>query len=91
MSVWSSIKGVVSFKREDTSSLRTIAFECFGDEYCISDVSKYDAEYIVINFTITFCQDGDEAVKCVQLFNKKLKERSPTSQTDLEATIRFIY
>ena len=91
MSVWSSIRGVVSFKRNDTSRLSAIAKESFGDEYNISTDAKYDAEYIVVNFTITFCQDGEEAVKCVQLFNRKLKEHSPTSQTDLEATIRFIY
>ena len=91
MSVWSSISGVVSFKRTETTSIRDVARECFRDEYVIHDSRKYEDGIIVVDFEIDFCLDGDEATKATNKFQKLLKERSPSCKFDLVTNVRYLY
>lgn len=91
MSVWSSISGEVSFLQSQTTSLRKLAEECFGDEYTIKDTRTYPDFKIVVDFNISFCLDGDEAMKAANKFQKLLKERSPACLFDIETTIRYLY
>lgn len=91
MSVWSSISGEVSFKRTETTSLRDLAKECFGDEYTIRDSRKYNGDVIVVNFEINFCLDGEEATNAAHKFQKFLKGHSPSCMFDLVTNVRYLY
>lgn len=91
MSVWSSISGTVSFMHMETTSIRNLAKECFGDEYTIRDTRSYPNFKIVVKFHISFCLDGEEAMKAANKFQKLLRDRSPTCMFDIETTIRYLH
>jgi hypothetical protein len=90
MSVWSSLKGVVSIHKKAKVSIKDVAREVFDCDDKIVIGRAMDTEHVIgYNIQIEICLSGNEAVSRTNRFIDRLKYSDPKVRIDLELTARF--
>lgn len=91
MSIWTSVEGYVTFRRECGMSLKTMIVESFQEaDPKITQQHGHLTDTVTVRFTFCFSDSNLYAAKTIQKFVDDIKSFDSSAYVDIEANIRFV-